>query len=180
MEQKRNGHMQHKLIFKLFLEGARELKVKSDYIPDELDLKIIALLQKDGRTSTQDLAREFNSTSSTIRKRIRHLEETGTMRVVAVTDFTAAGYDLLLAIGIEVESRSAEAVGEDLAKLPEVFSVNLTTGANDIEILVGARSFDELQYFLHQEVAHIEGIGRLYPGLTIEVYKYQSEMVPSL
>ena len=102
------------------------------------------------------------------------------MRVVAVTDFSAAGYDLLLAIGIEVESRSAEAVGEDLAKLPEVFSVNLTTGANDIEILVGARSFDELQYFLHQEVAHIEGIGRLYPGLTIEVYKYQSEMVPSL
>ena len=162
------------------MEGARELKVKSDYIPDELDLKIIALLQKDGRTSTQDIAREFNSTSSTIRKRIRHLEETGTMRVVAVTDFTAAGYDLLLAIGIEVESRNAEAVGEDLAKLPEVFSVNLTTGANDIEILVGARSFDELQYFLHQEVAHIEGIGRLYTGVTIEVYKYQSEMVPSL
>jgi hypothetical protein len=56
----------------------------------------------------------------------------------------------------------------------------LTTGANDIEILVGARSFDELQYFLHQEVAHIEGIGRLYTGVTIEVYKYQSEKVPSL
>ena len=51
------------------MEGARELKVKSDHIPDELDLKIIALLQKDGRTSTQDIAREFNSTSSTIRKR---------------------------------------------------------------------------------------------------------------
>ncbi len=150
------------------------------YIPDELDMKIIGLLQQDGRISTQDIAKEFNSTSSTIRKRIRRLEETGTMKVVAVTDFAAAGYDLLLAIGIEVESRSAEDVAMDLAALPEVFSVNLTTGANDIEILVGARSFEELSAFLHKEVAYIDGIGRLSPGLTIEVYKYQSELVPNL
>ena len=152
----------------------------NDYIPDDLDMKIIALLQEDGRTPTQDIAKRFNSTSSTIRKRIRRLEETGTMRVVAVTDFAAAGYDLLLAIGIEVESRAAEDVGNDLAQLPEVFSVNLTTGANDLEILVGARSFEELSYFLHKEVANISGIGRMYPGLTIDVLKYQSEIVPSL
>ena len=151
-----------------------------EYIPDELDMKIISLLQEDGRTPTQDIAKKFNSTSSTIRKRIRRLEETGTMRVVAVTDFAAAGYDLLLAIGIEVESRNAEDVGNDLAELPEVFSVNMTTGANDLEILVGARSFEELSYFLHKEVANIEGIGRMYPGLTIDVLKYQSEIVPSL
>ena len=152
----------------------------SSYLPDELDLKIIALLQKDGRMSTQDIAASLDSTSSTIRKRIRKLEETGTMRVVAVTDFTAAGYDLLLAIGIEVESRDAEAVGIDLAELPEVFAVNLTTGSFDLEILVGARSFSELAIFLHEEVAQIQGIGRLSPGLTVEVYKYQSEMVPKL
>jgi Lrp/AsnC family transcriptional regulator for asnA, asnC and gidA len=152
----------------------------NEYIPDDLDMKIIRLLQEDGRTSTQDIAKELNSTSSTIRKRIRRLEDTGTMKVVAVTDFAAAGYDLLLAIGIEVDSRSAEDVAMDLAELPEVFSVNLTTGANDIELLVGARSFDELSVFLHKEVAGIEGIGRLFPGLTIEVYKYQSEMVPNL
>ncbi len=52
----------------------------SSYLPDELDLKIIALLQKDGRMSTQDIAASLDSTSSTIRKRIRKLEETGTMR----------------------------------------------------------------------------------------------------
>ena len=71
-------------------------------------------------------------------------------------------------------------VGLDLAALPDVFSVNLTTGAQDIEILVGTRSFDELATFLHEEVAQIDGIGRLWPALMIEVYKYQSEMVPKL
>lgn len=149
-------------------------------MPDDLDLKIIALLQQDGRLSTQEIARTLGATSSTVRKRIRRLEDTDTMRVVAVVDFGAAGYDVLLAIGVEVESRSAEAVGRDLAALPEVFSVNLTTGGFDIEILVGARSFDELAVFLHEQVARIDGIGRLAPGLTIEVYKYQSEIVPRI
>ena len=150
------------------------------FIPDRFDLDIIALLQEDGRMSTRDIATRLGATPSTIRKRVRRLEDTGTMRVVAVTDFASAGYDLLLAIGVEVESRSAEAVGRDLASLPDVFSVNLTTGSHDLEILVGARSFDELAMFLHEEVAQIEGIGRLSPGLTVEVYKYQSEIVPQL
>ena len=88
--------------------------------------------------STQDLAKRLGSTPSTVRKRIRSLEENGVMRVVAVTDFAAAGFDLLLAIGIEVEDRNPEAVGRELADLPEVFSVNLTTGPNDLEILVAA------------------------------------------
>jgi DNA-binding Lrp family transcriptional regulator len=162
------------------MEPEQKVPANSEFIPDELDMKIIALLQQDGRMSTQDIAKSLDSTSSTIRKRIRRLSSTGTMRVVAVTDFAAAGYDLLLAIGIEVERRNAEEVGADLAELPEVFSVNLTTGSHDLEILVGARSFEELAQFLHEEVSQIDGIGRLSPGLTVEVYKYQSEMVPQL
>ena len=162
------------------LENDSATVASPDYAPDDLDRRIIALLQQDGRMSTQDIARTLGASSSTIRKRIRRLEDTGTMRVVAVVDFAAAGYDVLLAIGVEVESRNAEDVGRDLAALPEVFAVNLTTGAFDIEILVGARSFEELATFLHDQVAHIEGIGRLAPGLTVEVYKYQSEIVPQL
>ena len=68
-----------------------------EYIPDELDMKIIALLQEDGRVPTQDIAKRFNSTSSTIRKRIRRLEETGTMRVTT--------YCWLLALRLKVAMR---------------------------------------------------------------------------
>ncbi len=150
------------------------------FVPDELDMEIIGLLREDGRMSTQDIAKRLGSTSSTIRKRIRRLEDAKAMRVVAVTDFSAAGYDLLLAIGIEVEQYNAEAVGRQLAELPEVFSVTMTTGPHDLEILVAAQTFDQLATFLHEEVSRIPGIGRLVPGLTVEVYKYQSDMVPQL
>ncbi|MCY3796074.1 MAG: Lrp/AsnC family transcriptional regulator [Gammaproteobacteria bacterium] len=150
------------------------------YTPDELDEGIIALLREDGRMSARDIATALDSSSSTVRKRIRSMEQADFMRVVAVTDFAAAGFDLLLAIGIEVENRNAEAVGRELAELPEVFSVNLTTGPNDLEILVAAQSFDQLATFLHEEVSQVDGIGRLTPALTVEVYKYQSEFVPQL
>lgn len=150
------------------------------FIPDRMDRQIVALLRRDGRISTQRIARKLESTPSTVRKRIRSLEENGVMRVVAVTDFAAAGFDLLLAIGIEVEDRNPEAVGRELALLPEVFAVNLTTGPNDLEILVAAQSFEQLATFLHDEVSQVDGIGRLAPGLAVEVYKYQSEYVPQL
>ena len=150
------------------------------FIPDRLDREIIALLRQDGRMSTQDLAQRLGSTPSTVRKRIRSLEENGVMRVVAVTDFSAAGFDLLLAIGIEVEDRNPEAVGQELAALPEVFSVNLTTGPNDLEILVAAQSFEQLATFLHEEVSRVDGIGRLAPALAVEVYKYQTDQAPQL
>lgn len=153
---------------------------EESFIPDRLDRRIIALLRQDGRMSTQELAKKLASTPSTVRKRIRSLEDQGVMRVVAVTDFSAAGFDLLLAIGIEVEDRNPEAVGRELAELPEVFSVNLTTGPNDLEILVAAQSFEQLATFLHEEVSQVDGIGRLVPGLAVEVYKYQTDSVPQL
>ena len=148
--------------------------------PDALDEQIIALLRADGRTPTRNIAAASGTSAATVRKRIRAMEDAGFMRVVAVTDFAAAGYDLLLAIGIEVENRSAEAVGIELAALPEVFAVNLTTGANDLEILVAAQSFAQLATFLHEEVSQVDGIGRLTPALTVDVRKYQSEQVPRL
>ena len=103
---------------------------------DALDEGIIGLLRGDGRMPYRAIARELAVTESTVRARVRRLEESGTMRVVAVTDIEAAGYSLLLAIGIQVEDRSPEAVARELARLPEVFSVNVVVGAQDIEVLV--------------------------------------------
>lgn len=145
---------------------------------DDLDRQIIELLHQDGRMSIQDIAQQLSSTSSTVRKRIRRLEDANIMRVVAVTDFSAAGYELLLAVGIQVEKRRPEEVGRELAKLPEVFSVNLTTGMCELDILVAARDFAELSDFLHEKLPTISGIAKLQPGLTVDVLRYESEWVP--
>jgi DNA-binding Lrp family transcriptional regulator len=147
---------------------------------DEIDRQIIDLLQQDGRMSIQDIAAQVDVTPSAVRKRIQNLEDANVMRIVAVTDFNAAGFDLLLAIAIEVENRGSEEVANDLAKLPQVFSVNLTTGVHDIDILVGVKNFAELSEFMHQELPKVAGIARLVPGITVDVLRYESGWVSTL
>ncbi|MFT6288428.1 MAG: Lrp/AsnC family transcriptional regulator for asnA, asnC and gidA [Alcanivorax sp.] len=124
------------------------------------------------------IARELAITESTVRARVRRLEESNTMRVVAVTDIEAAGYGMLLAVGVQVEGRSPEEVAKDLAAVPEVFSVNVATGAQDIEILVVAEDPPALNTLLANTLARVAGVKRLTPALAVNVLKNQPDWVP--
>ena len=145
---------------------------------DETDDAIIELLRADGRMPYRAIAREIGLTENTVRARVRRLEESNTMRVVAVTDIEAAGYGMLLALGVQVENRSPEAVARDLADLPEVFSVNVVVGAQDIEILVVAEDQAALDDLIHRQLANMPGVRRLTPALALDVLKNQPDWVP--
>ena len=145
---------------------------------DELDHAIIDLLRKDGRLPYRAIARELALTEATVRSRVKRLEESGTMRVVAVTDIEAAGYQMLLAIGVQVENRSPSDVAVDLAKIPEIFSVNVVVGTHDVEVLVVAEDLDALNALLGKLLSSIAGIRRLTPSLAMNVLKNQPDWVP--
>lgn len=145
---------------------------------DEIDLKIIELLTRNGRATNQQIARKLNLAAATVSARIRRLEEADAMRVVAVSDFAAFGLNALLAIGVEVEGRPAEDVASDLAALPEVFSAHLVTGRYDIELLVALRSMDDLPDFLLAKVSGITGIRNLDPSIAVDVVRYEFDVAP--
>ena len=139
---------------------------------DEIDRKIILALKADGRATNQQIAQSLQISAATVSARIRRLEDTGAMRVVAVTDFAALGYKVLLAIGVEVAGRPAEKVARDLAKLPGIFAVHLVTGAREIEILVGLHDYDDLEPFLLRDIAKVRGIRSLAASVAADVVKF--------
>jgi Lrp/AsnC family transcriptional regulator for asnA, asnC and gidA len=143
-----------------------------EYELDDIDRQIIAALKADGRATNQKMARSLRISPATVGARIRRLENINAIRVVAVTDFAALGYKVLLAIGIEVQGRAAEEVAKELAALEEVFAVHLVTGARDIEILVALHDLEELETFLLRDVAKIRGIRTLAAGIAVDVIKY--------
>ncbi|HTC14719.1 MAG TPA: AsnC family transcriptional regulator [Steroidobacteraceae bacterium] len=143
-----------------------------EYQLDEIDRRIIAALKSDGRATNQRIARSLRISPATVGARIRRLENINAMRVVAVTDFAALGFKVLIAVGIEVQGRAAQEVAEELAALEEVFAVHLVTGARDIEILVVLQELEELENFLLRDVAKIRGIGTLSAGIAADVIKY--------
>ena len=145
---------------------------------DQLDHAIIDLLREDGRMSYRSIARELELTEATVRARVRRLEDSETMRVVAVTDIEAAGYGMLLAIVVQVQNRAPESVARDMAQLPEVFTVNVVVGALDVEILVVGEDQAALDQLINERLAGMDGVRRLTPALALDVLKNQPDWVP--
>jgi Lrp/AsnC family leucine-responsive transcriptional regulator len=148
------------------------------YELDDIDRRIIAALKADGRATKQRIARSLRISPATVGARIRRLENMNAMRVVAVTDFAALGYKVLLAIGIEVQGRPAQEVAQELAALPEVFAAHLVTGARAVETLVALHDLDELEGFLLRDLAKIRGIRTLAAGIAVDVIKYDFDRAP--
>ncbi len=145
---------------------------------DDTDQAIIQLLRSDGRMAYRAIARELDVAENTVRARVRRMEESNAMRVVAVTDIEAAGYDMLLAIGVQVEGHSPEVVAREMAAIPEVFSVNVVVGAQDIEVLVVSKDQGALNELITNKLGAIAGVRRLTPALALDVLKNQPDWVP--
>lgn len=145
---------------------------------DRHDEAIVALLREDGRMSSRDLATRIGLNEATVRARMRRLEESGTMRVVAMVDLAAAGYHFVAPVGVQVKGRQSEDVGRDLAAIPQVVSVSAVLGVQDLELQILARSIAELNNLLTEVIPAVPGVARLDSALAMNVVKYESPWVP--
>jgi Lrp/AsnC family transcriptional regulator, regulator for asnA, asnC and gidA len=145
---------------------------------DETDWRLIELLRADGRMPFRALADALGVAETAVRARVRALESSGCMKVVAVADAAASGYELLLAVGVEVDERPALDVAEALAAIPEVFSVCLVVGTYDIELLIVARDHGHVSQLVTETIVQVPGVRRIHAGLAVDVLKNQPDWVP--
>jgi Lrp/AsnC family transcriptional regulator, leucine-responsive regulatory protein len=141
---------------------------------DELDRNIIQRFQKDPRVSNKSLAQEFGVAETTIASRIRALQEGGVMRIVALRDIHALGYDLLAHIDVFVAGRAATEVAEELAALDEVAMVATCAGSPQIIIQINAKSREELASIIAHRLAGIRGIRAIESSITLDIIKLTS------
>lgn len=139
---------------------------------DEHDEAIIALLRVDGRMAVRDLAHEVGLNEATVRARIRRLEQSQTMRVVARLDLPSIGYPFTALVGVRIRGRSLEDISADLLKLEQVLSVLSVIGRNDLEIQVIGKTMDDLNQQLTEVIPAIDGVVSLESALAMKVYKY--------
>ena len=145
---------------------------------DALDASIVDILRTDGRATNQDIANQLSVTAATVSARLQKMEDARAIRVVAVTDFAALGYNVIIALGVKVRDRKVPDVGRDLAAFPEVLSVNIMTGANDLELLVALHDFSEIQQFLYDHIARVDGVAHIDAGIAADIVKYEFNVAP--
>ena len=127
---------------------------------DDLDRKIIALLQLDGRSSNAKIAREVGVSEGTVRRRLRRLVLDDVVKIIAVPNLEKLGYATTALIGLQTGPGKSDSVAEAIASLPEAHYVAITTGAYDVFIGAGLESAEGLGAFLRTKVGVIDGVQR--------------------
>jgi DNA-binding Lrp family transcriptional regulator len=127
---------------------------------DDLDRRLIALLQADARTSAADLARRLGVARTTVLARIARLERQGVITGYTVrlaVDESERGVEAY--VGITTEPKSARDVTLRLAALPELRQLCSVSGEFDYLALLRAESPARLDALL-DEIGAIEGVRR--------------------
>jgi Lrp/AsnC family transcriptional regulator for asnA, asnC and gidA len=138
---------------------------------DAVDRKMIALLQKDGRITTQALARAVGVSDVTARRKLRRLLGEGVVQIVAGVDPFQIGYESPVIIGLKVDRARVDEIAEKLCRHPSIRYVGAATGNSDLIIEVVAASNHELAEFLLGYLSTIPGIHETETSLVLRIYK---------
>jgi DNA-binding Lrp family transcriptional regulator len=112
---------------------------------DEVDKKIIALLQEDGRMKLREIAKNVGYTSMGIKKRIDKLLETGMIKVSALINPNCLKLHPAI---VMLEMESAEAMKKLLDRFeecPRVLKIFKTIGGYNLIALVVAETKETLE-----------------------------------
>jgi Lrp/AsnC family transcriptional regulator for asnA, asnC and gidA len=110
---------------------------------DELDGRLIAALQENGRETFRALATQLDVSEATIRNRYGRLVESGVVQVTAVTNPLGMGYDAMAMLGITVDGPPEE-VADILATWQEAIYVVIVAGRFDVLVELVSRDRRDL------------------------------------
>ncbi len=127
---------------------------------DTRDIRIISILQDDGKSTNLKIAKAINTSEETVRRRRERLLGSGDMRIVCIPDPSLLGYGTQALIGLSADVASVDAVAVELAGIDEVTWVAITTGLYDIMIWVVTRSTATLKTLLGERIGAIKGVQR--------------------
>ena len=142
---------------------------------DELDRRIIKMLQANGRLSNTEVARALDVTETTVRKRIAHLLDEKLMTIVAVPSPEAAGATLSAILGLSVDLPAMQAVAETIKTYPEVRYVGLSTGRYELLVEAFFADQEHLLDFVTKRLGALSGVTDLETSIILKVVKFSYE-----
>ena len=152
---------------------------------DEIDFKILRILQKKCDASLKEISDAINVPITTIYNRIRKLRESGILRgCYADIDYGKLGYRTTAFILVSFEYRikksrellSQREIARKIATLKGVQEVHIISGDWDILIKVKARDVHEIGSFVLDQLRLIEGIQKTVTCLVFDTAKETLEL----
>ena len=142
---------------------------------DDLDRRLLALLQQDGRATSVELARRLDLSPPGLQRRLRRLEAAGVIRgYTALVNREAVGLDLLCFVEVKLAHHRPECVArfrDEVQSIPEVLECHYLTGESDYLIKIVVANHKALETVLFEGLMCIDGVDRIHTSIVVNEVK---------
>ena len=138
---------------------------------DDVDRAIVRLLQQDGRMANVDLAEAVHLSPSACLRRVRRLEEGGSIdRYVALVDPSAIGLGTDVFVEITLvgqDEGTLEEFERAVSERPEIMSCHLMAGDFDYLVHVVVRDVADYEVLHRTHLAQLPGVARMVSSFAL-------------
>jgi len=147
---------------------------------DVFDLKILNLLQQDGRLSNVDLANRIGLSPSPCLRRVKRLEAEGVIEGYSAKinrTKIGLGVTVFVAVGLDRHrEEEAERFRRVVLKLPQVVSCHAISGEADFLLEIVIADLNDYSEFVLKRLRRIPGIKDLHSSFALETLKPSSSV----
>jgi Lrp/AsnC family leucine-responsive transcriptional regulator len=145
---------------------------------DEIDARILEILQENARTTQADIAKAVGLAPSAVLERIRKLEARGAVReYVAAIDPGLANRALLAFVAVKTNEYGPEQPSaKALAEIPEVLEIHHVAGEDCFLLKVRAKDAEHLGQMLRTQIAAVPGVTSTRTTIVLETVKETSKV----
>ena len=146
---------------------------------DEIDQKIIRVLEKDARTSLRKISEIVEVSLGTVSNRVKKMEKNGVIKGYSVIlNPDEIGWELNVVIGLRIQKGRLIEIQEKIAKDSRVHGVYDVTGDFDSMVIARAKNRKDLDD-LSKNVLSIDGVERSITHLVLNTVKEKTATLPS-
>jgi Lrp/AsnC family leucine-responsive transcriptional regulator len=148
---------------------------------DRIDLRLLALLQRDGRTTNADLAAQVNLSPSACLRRIQRLETGGVIGgYAALVNPKAVGLGLQAFVRVQLEKHGQLGLDrfiEGVNSWDEVVACHALTGDMDYLLQVVVQDLEHFSRFLLDKLINATGVADVNSSFVLRTVK-QTRALP--
>jgi Lrp/AsnC family transcriptional regulator, leucine-responsive regulatory protein len=139
---------------------------------DQIDLKILSILQNDGRRRLADIADEVELSAPAVMERVKKLEASGVIRgYQALVDGKKVGKDITAFIGVSVGSqRDMDKFAAQMMCYRDVLECHHVTGDESFVLKVKSANTGALEKLLG-EIRSVDGVTRTVTKVVLSTAK---------
>ena len=139
---------------------------------DNIDIRILKILQKTGRMTNLDLSEEINLSSSACHRRVSRLEADKIIKhYVAILDPIKIGLSTTVFVEITLNGQTDEVLDkfeEEIKKIPNVLECNLMAGSADYLLKVVAKDTDDFAKIHRESLSRLPGVAQIQSSFSLK------------